>query len=420
MKNKRFILPAICLAVLMILALVAGCAQKSAPPAAQAPAKDAAKDKIRIGLAISLSGPIAPVVSTASGPVYDMWVKEVNAQGGIYVKEYGKKLPVELIKYDDKSDQGTMTKLLEKLILEDKVDFILPPTGTALLYAAAPIANKHGYILIGGPGGAAKLHEIMPDLPYVFQVLNFSETQMPVLAQIYKELGIKTAAVVRHEDLHGIEYANVAIPEFKKAGIDVKMYKNFPLGTKDLSPFLKEAKALGVDAFVGFTYPEETMLLTQQAIELGINFKAFFLSVFPYSPEYRNAFGAQVIEGVMGGGAWNAKSSPGAKEFIDLYKKHYNKEPDDYWGQFYYYCSLQHFQKAIEEAGTLDQAKIRDILATKAFDTYLGPFKYDQDRFFRGHLGQIGQWQKGVYEVVDPGKNRTAPPILKPDWPKKR
>ncbi|MGB9904280.1 MAG: amino acid ABC transporter substrate-binding protein [Desulfotomaculales bacterium] len=419
MKSKRLVLTAIFLTVVMIIVLAAGCAQKQAPPAGQAPAKDAAKDKIRIGMANSLSGPLAPVYNTAGGPVYDMWVKEVNAQGGIYVKEYGKKLPVELIKYDDKSDVGTMTKLLEKLILEDKVDFVLPPTGTAMLYAAAPIANKYGYILIGGPGGAAKLKEIMPDLPYVFQVLNFSETQIPVLIAIYKELGIKSVAVVRHEDLHGIEYANVAVPAFKNAGIEVKMYKSFPLGTKDLSPFLKEARDLGVDAFVGFTYPDETMLLTKQAMELGINFKAFFLSVFPYSPQFRDAFGAQVVEGIMGGGAWNEKSSPGAKQFVELYKKYYNKEPDDYWGQFYYYCSLQHFQKAIEEAGTLDQAKIRDVLATQTFDTFLGPFKYDQDRFFRGHLGQIGQWQKGIYEVVDPGPHRTAPPILKPDWPKK-
>ncbi|MCL6478386.1 MAG: amino acid ABC transporter substrate-binding protein [Peptococcaceae bacterium] len=414
MKKKRFMPLAVCLVMLLILSIVAGCAKQTT-----APAPKPAKDKIVIGVATSLSGPLAAVESTTNGPVYDMWVKEVNAQGGIYVKEYGKKLPIEYIKYDDKSDLGTMTKLLDKLILEDKVDFLLPPCGTAFLYAAAPIANKHGYILIGGPGGAMKLKEIMPGLPYVFQVLNFADTQMPVLTEILKELGVKTAVVVHHEDLHGIEYSTVGVPEFKKAGIDVKMVKSFPLGAKDLSPFLKEAKALNVDAFIGFTYPDETMLITQQSMELGCNFKALFLSVFPYSPDYRNAFGAEVVEGVMGGGAWSPKSCPGAKTFIDLYKKYYNKEPDDYWGQLYYYASLQHFQQAVEEAGTLDQSKIRDLLATKTYDTFIGPFKYDADRYFRGHLGQIGQWQKGVYEVVDPGKNRTAPPILKPAWPKK-
>ena len=70
-----------------------------------------------------------------------LWVPEVNAQGGIFVKEYNKKLPIELKIYDDKSDQGTMTRLTEKLILEDKVDFLFPACGTACLFAASPYSQ---------------------------------------------------------------------------------------------------------------------------------------------------------------------------------------------------------------------------------------------------------------------------------------
>ena len=97
-----------------------------------------AKDKIVIGQAISLSGPMAGGASISGGPIYELWVEDVNKNGGIYVKEYGKKLPVELLRYDDKSDIGTMTNLLEKLIVQDKVDFILPPWSTSMLFAAAP------------------------------------------------------------------------------------------------------------------------------------------------------------------------------------------------------------------------------------------------------------------------------------------
>src|SRR4030042_6462096 len=129
-----------------------------------------AKDKIVFGQAIALSGPMAGGAAISGGPVYELWVEEVNKNGGIFVKEFGKKLPVELKRYDDKSDIGTMTNLLEKLILQDKVDFVFPPWGTAWLFAAAPIANKYGYILIGGPGGALELKKL--SLPYFFQVLN--------------------------------------------------------------------------------------------------------------------------------------------------------------------------------------------------------------------------------------------------------
>jgi branched-chain amino acid transport system substrate-binding protein len=378
-----------------------------------------AKDKIVIGQAISLSGPLSAGVSIAGGRVYTMWVEEVNKNGGIYVKEYGKKLPVELKRYDDKSDIGTMTNLLEKLILEDKVDFVFPPWGTAWLFAAAPIANKYGYILIGGPGGALKLKEL--NLPYFFQVLNFSDTQAPALANIFKEVGVKSVGMIYRGDLHGIEYGNAMIPYFEKKGIKVKMKKSYPDGIKDLSPLLKEAKAANVDAFCAASYPPGGMLLTGQALELGIDFKAFFITVTPFSPNlYRDTFGAPVVEGVMGGGAWNAKTSPGAKEFVDKFVKRFGMEPD-YWGGLYYWSSLQHFQQSIEKAGTLDQKKIRDVMAKEKFETALGSFWYDKNRYFINHPGEIGQWQKGVFEVIDPGKKRTAPPLYpKPAWPRKK
>ena len=349
----------------------------------------ASKDKIVIGQAISLSGPNAAGVAISGGPIYELWVEDVNKHGGIYVKEYGKKLPVELKRYDDKTDIGTMTNLLEKLILQDKVDFVFPPWGTAWLFAAAPIANKYGYIMIGGPGGALELKKI--NLPYFFQVLNFSETQAPALADIYKEVGVKSVAVAYRADLHGIEYGEAMVPDFKKRGIEVKMSKSYPPDIKDLSPILKEAKSLNVDAFAAACYPPGGFLFTGQSIELGINFNAFFLTVLPFSPNaYRDNLGVNVVEGVMGGGAWNAKTSPGAKELVEKYKARFGVEPD-YWGGLYYWSSLQALQQAIEKAGTLDQKKIRDIMATEKFNTALGPYWYDKNRYLAKECHQIGR-----------------------------
>ncbi|OGP53640.1 MAG: hypothetical protein A2Y65_04815 [Deltaproteobacteria bacterium RBG_13_52_11] len=406
MKNK--VLLGLVVLTVAVTFLCGGCAQKKELPP---------KDKIRIGQAVSLSGPLASGNAAASSPYYDLWVKDVNAEGGIYVKEYGKKLPVELIIYDDKSDVGTMTKLLEKLITEDKVDFILPPWSTAMLFAAAPIANKHGYILIGGAGGAEKLKEVK--LPYFFQVLNFSETQVPTLADILTELGVKKVAIIFIGDLHGVEYVGRAVPEFTKRGLEVVLKKEYPMGVKDLSPLLKQAKALGADAFCGFSYPDECMLVTGQAMGIDYNPKVFFLSVGPAFTFYKDAFGP-AAEGVMCGGAWNEKTSPGAKKFAEHYKEVTGKEIGNYWGALYFYSSMQHFKQAVEKAGTIDQKKIRDIMAKSKFDTALGPFWYDERQIFVNHPGEIGQWQKGAFEVVDQGKKRTATPIVKPAWPKKK
>jgi branched-chain amino acid transport system substrate-binding protein len=404
MKKKAFLGLLVVIPVLMFLF---SAAVNAAP----------AKDKIRIGWVTSMSGPYASGVPVTNGMVYELWIEEINAKGGINVKQYGKRLPIELIKYDDKSDVGAMTKLLEKVILEDKVDLILPPWGTAMLFAAAPVANKHKYILLGGPGGAVKLKEIISQLPYFFSVLNTAETQMPALTEIFAEVKGKKVAIIYIEDLHGIEYRDGALKELKKKGIEVVWAKSFPHGTKDLTPMLKDAKAANVDAFLGFVYPDEAFLVTGQAMEVGFNPKAFFLTVGPCLSQYRDAFKAAGVEGIMGSGAWNAKTSAGAKQFRDNFVKKFKAEPE-YWGTLFYYSSLQFLEKAIEEAGTLDQAKIRDIMATKTYDTAMGPMRFEKG-FNTTHPGEIGQWQKGVFEIIDVGKKRTAKPIYpKPAWPK--
>ncbi len=378
------------------------------------------KDKIVFGQAVSLTGPNAFIHESAAGPIQQMWIDQVNAKGGIYVEEYGKRLPIELIQYDDKSDHGTMVKLIEKLILEDEVDFLLPPCGTAFLYAATPIFDKHGYILLGGEGGASSLEELVDEYPYLFTTLNYSNHyQMPVLADIFEEVGVEKIAITYIEDLHGVEYLGAAVPEFEEKGFEIVMQKSHPAGIKDLSAVLKEAKSLGADAFCAFTYPDEVFLLTGQAVELNINFNAFLVGPGGCFTVYRDAiFSADLIDGVMFEGAWSPKQSAGAKEFYDDFVALYTETALDVWGHIYYWAGYQFFEKAIEEAGTLDQEKIKDIMATEKFETCLGLTWFDSLRRIARecHPGEIGQWQNGVAEVIDPDTRTAAPVYPKPDW----
>ena len=58
-----------------------------------------APDKILFGNPIALSGINTPGAMMSQIRAYDLWVEEVNAKGGIYVKEYGKKIPVKIISF---------------------------------------------------------------------------------------------------------------------------------------------------------------------------------------------------------------------------------------------------------------------------------------------------------------------------------
>src|SRR4029453_8809466 len=101
------------------------------------PRGQAPQSALRIGYAISLSGPFAPGAQSTSWSQYKLWAKDVNDAGGIHLKKYERKNPCELIEYDDRSQPDEVIKLVERLILQDKVDLVLPPWGTHMNLAVA-------------------------------------------------------------------------------------------------------------------------------------------------------------------------------------------------------------------------------------------------------------------------------------------
>jgi branched-chain amino acid transport system substrate-binding protein len=382
-----------------------------------------AKDKILVGMSRPLSGPLAIIGDSAFRPIYETWVPRVNDEGGIYVEEYGKKLPIELLIYDDTSDPGTMASLTEKLILEDKVDFLWPACGTSFVFAQAPIANKYGYVLLTAEGGATQIKDMLPSLPYVFVTLSFSDWyQLPVLADILAAQGTTTAFVTYIADLHGIEYSGVAGIEFPKKGIEIVGVKSLPPDIKDLSPVIKEADASGADLFCCFAYPDQVMPATGTSIELGYNPKAWIGGPGVNFGFYHTAFGP-MVEGVLGFTAFARGSSPKLDEMADILYEGKPEEINDWWGHPFYWASVDIWKAAIEKAGTLDQEVIRYIIASASpddpLDTVLGPTWFENGLLAKEtHPGEIGQWINGIFEVVGPTDKATAELVYpKPAWP---
>ena len=113
-------------------------------------------------------------------------------------------------------------------------------------------------------------------------------------------------------------------------------------------------------------------------------------------------------------------NTPAHKELADKLIKLYGEPAVDWWGHNLYYAGLQFWQQAVEKAGTLDQEKIREIMATEKFDTILGPTWFDENHLLavECHAGEVGQWQSGVFEVIGPDDKATAAPLYpKPMWP---
>ena len=286
-----------------------------------------------------------------------------------------------------------------------------------MTFAMAPVINKYKHPVIGVTVDSMKLKEVTYKLPYLFILLNQPPIKAEAMIEMAKDLGVKSVAIIHHTDLHGIEFAGYVAPHLSMAGIDVKIFKSYPIGAKDLSPMLKEIKAANVDALFAFSYPPGTFLITGQSKAIGLNPKLFYCSIGTAFASYRDAFGADVVEGVMGTGAWNPKVPyPGAREFWDRMVAEVGAGNVDWYGNAFVYSSVQVLQKAIETAGTLDRTKVRDIIASETFDTVIGPVRFEEQINVQSP-GEIGQWQNGEFEIVGAISKRTAQPIYpKPAW----
>ena len=398
--------------------------QQSAEPASPPPS-DAApdptlpdKDFLSFGAVRPVSGVFAVYEESVFGPIWRMWVDEVNAAGGIYVAEYGKQLPIEVTLYDDTSDLDTMLRLTERLIVEDQVDFLLPTCSTAFLFAQAALVNNYNKLLITAEGGSAELSLVWDRFPMSFYTLNHAATQIPDLVQILDEEGIESAFIVFINDLHGIEYSGMAVPELARYGIDVLGVKSVPADIQDMSPILNEARNSGADAFLIFAYPDQNMLAVSQAMELGYNPDVFLTGPLS-SYEFFTWIYGEAVEGIMGFGAYNPGSSPAIADFIDRYNEVNPGLGADFWGHVPYYAGLEVLQQAIEGAGTIDNEVVAEYIRSHTFETVMGTTWFENNQFAAEcYPGSIGQWQNFVFEVidVDPAK-RTADPIVpKPAW----
>ncbi len=405
------------LVVLLVASILGGCAKTGG----DGYKIDKNKQTIVFGGSRSITGVYAFFEQSAYGPIYKMWVDDINA-GGIYVKEYDKKMPIELKVYDDTSDLSTMTRNLEKAIVEDNVDFILPPVSTAFLYAAAPIANKYNKVLMGAEGGSASLKESIAQYPYFFSSLNFSDTQVPALVDILKDQGIQSAYIVFIEDLHGTEYSGAAIPALANAGIDVKGVKSVPPDIQDMTSIINDAMSTGAEAFLCLTYPDQGFMALSQSIAMAYNPKVWFMGSGGGFSSILGPYPAETIEGIMSWGAWNPKSSEACAEYFDHFKDYWKNDTNvfyDYWGLVHYYAGLQCLQQAIEATGTLDNSKIHDYLTGNHFETVLGDTWFENNMIAPDcFMGNVGQWQNGIFEVIDRTDRATSDPIVpKPAWP---
>lgn len=376
------------------------------------------RKSIKIGYAISLTGPNAPGAKLTQLANYRLWTKEVNDAGGIMLSSIGKRLPIEVVEYDDRSSLDDAVDAVDRLITRDKVDFILPPWGTGLNIELGPLFHRAGYPQLVVTATTDRAPELARRWPNSFWLLSDAIGPARAFAEIITKLRAEgkidaTIAVVSVADQFGIGLAKAARAVLKKNGFKVVYDRAYPVETRDMRPMLAEIKRLNPDTFAAFSYPPDTMAITEQARELGFNAKVFYTSVGTAYPAFKERFGSDA-EGVMGMGGWNP-DLPASKSYVERHVALTGQQPDG-WASPITYAALQMLQQAIERVGKIDRAAVIKELQTGTFETIVGLITLRNNQYTEPWY--VGQWQNGNYYGIAPEGKAGAHPVEfpKPPW----
>ncbi len=299
---------------------------------------------------------------------YTMAIKEINETGGIMVKTYGKKIPVKLIIYDDKSDNTTSVQLYEKLVTEDKVNALLGGYGTPLITAHTIVAEKYRVPYVNGGGATGAIYQ--RGMKHVFGCLSSIEklsfTLMDWIGQQQNAGKLKKPlkiAVMGENTSHGKEFRQGILDRSKSFPdrFQVVMDEPFELNLKDADPMLQKVKAANADLFLADARLADFTTIHRRYTEMGLYH--LLVSYGPRGTEKaaRDALGP-ASDYIISCNWWHKDiPTPPAKAFAEKYQKTYN-EPAE-WFPALAYETARVMARAIEDAGTLDKTAIRDALA---------------------------------------------------------
>jgi branched-chain amino acid transport system substrate-binding protein len=373
-----------------------------------------AQSPIRIGATLALTGVYAvPAQNQLRG--YRLCVKHVNDKGGVL----GRKL--ELVIHDDGSDPATAVSLYEKLITQDKVDLVLGPYSSPISEAVAVVNEKHRMPMVAPIAGGSSIYK--QGRKFIFSVLPPAEVFLEGLIDLAVAKGLRTVAVINVDDLSQKQIAQGTIGLAKSKGLQVVVVEAYPLGNTDFSTILTKVRAANPDVLGAATRFEDAVAIVRQMKALDVNPRMVGLTVGVDTIKFYEALGRdaefvygatpwvpELVELRAGGLIPIARQYPGAREFVESYKREFPGADSSYHAAAGYGgCEI--LVEAIRRAGSLDGDKLREAILRVDRNTVFGRFKVDPTGVQIGHKMLTIQWQDGRKVIVWPEE-------LAPDKPR--
>ena len=354
----------------------------------------AAQDVIKVGAPLPLTGPLAPEgLKQKRG--YDLWAEAATAKGGI--RAGGKTYKIEIVYTDYASNTPRAVQAAERMITEDKVNFLFAPFGSGATKAASAISEKYAVPMLAPTASSAEIFD--QGYKYIFATLTGnSSVSVPIAKLVHeKNKDLKRVAILARNDLFPLAVAQEFEKAVKAEGMEVVASERYAIGAMDHSAAITQMRGARPDWFYASGYINDLILIRKQMNDLGLKAPLITMLAGPAYQEFTQTLGP-LAEDITSMSWWTPAVRYKGKDvfgstgaFNAAWAKKYGGEAD-YVEAGSAACGAI-LQMAIEAAGAIDPKKVRDAISATDAETFYGHVKFGAD-------GQITSLQPPVFQLV--------------------
>jgi branched-chain amino acid transport system substrate-binding protein len=362
------------------------------------PARAAVRDHILIGRPLPITGPVS-VFTTVSPWIDNKAIADINKEGGIYIKEAGKKLPARVKIMDTESDPSKAGDIGSKLILNDNIDIMYVSATPATVSPVAAACERFKVpcvstmmpvemFLLGGP------------FHWSFDASLSVRDYMASFLQMWDDVKTnKVVGLLAQNDPDGVAWADGAHSALKPRGYQVIDLGRFPAGTMDYGTIISGWKKENVEIMFANMSPPDFTRFWRQAFRENFIPKICTVGRALMFPTAVEAIGGDLGLGTSTEAVWHPsypfKSSltgETAKELSEAYETASGKQWTAPLGGLY--SGYEIVADVLKRAQTLDKETLRKAFGATDLGTIQGPVKFSEKNIAITPSGGL-QWVKG-------------------------
>ena len=344
-------------------------------------------------------------------------IQTINDNGGILGR------PVEAIYGDTKANPEEGKKVVERMLYQDKVDFIVGEHRSEVALAVQPVIMDAKKIFMNTGSASPKVTEgVTTDYEYykyTFRPMLDSNQLGEGFLQQFHDLvtanNFTKVALIAESAV----WVDPIVEKFQEMWGDKVVYvERPPTDTKDFSVILSKLNESGAEAAMLLFSADQGITFVRQWAERQIPVVLSGYVVQAQSPEFWSQTEGKT-DGLM---TWKmgvrSEVTDKTIPFWDNFEKTYGRAPGPYPG-ITTYDALLVLADAVNQAGTTDADKVVETLEQGSFTGASGIIQFREDHGY--NIGQdfvpftYIQWQDGEMVPVWPESVATGS-VIKPAW----